>query len=141
MVGWPLNCGEESKPLSAASSHWENEMGRIKILLADDHTLICSLLKDLLEPEYEVVGIVSNGRELLKAAGSLHPDVALVDIAMPSLNGLDAGRRLKKEHPRIKLIYLTMNNDVEYAREALQAGASGFVLKHAQSSILLQAIR
>jgi len=116
-------------------------MGRIKILLADDHTLICSLLKDLLEPEYEVVGIVSNGRELLKAAGSLHPDVALVDIAMPSLNGLDAGRRLKKEHPRIKLIYLTMNNDVEYAREALQAGASGFVLKNAQSSILLQAIR
>jgi len=116
-------------------------MARTKVLLADDHTLVCSLLKDLLEPDYEVVGTVSNGRELLKAAASLRPDVALVDIGMPSLNGLDAGRRLKKEHPHIKLIYLTMNNSVEYAREALQSGASAFVLKNSPSSFLLQAIR
>jgi len=116
-------------------------MARTKVLLADDHTLVCSLLKDLLEPDYEVVGTVSDGRELLKAAASLRPDVALVDIGMPSLNGLDAGRRLKKEHPHIKLIYLTMNNSVEYAREALQSGASAFVLKNSPSSILLQAIR
>ena len=116
-------------------------MGRTKILLADDHTLFCSLLRDLLGKEYEVVGMVGNGRELLKAADALHPDVVLADIGMPSLNGLDAGRRLKKEHPHIKLIYLTMNNSVEYAREALQAGASGFVLKNSESSHLLKALR
>lgn len=115
-------------------------MPRIKILLADDHTLVCSLLKDLLEPEYEVVGTVTDGRELLKAAVSLRPDVVLVDISMPSLNGLDAGRRLKKEYPHIKLIYLTMNNNVEYAREALEAGASAFVLKNSPSALLLHAI-
>ncbi len=116
-------------------------MKRIRILLADDHTLFCSLLRDLLEPEYEVVGSVSDGQELLKAALSLRPDVVLADIGMPSLNGLDAGRRLKQENPQVKLIYLTMNNNVEYAREALQAGASAFVLKNALSSELLKAIR
>jgi DNA-binding NarL/FixJ family response regulator len=116
-------------------------MTRIRILLADDHTLICNLLRDLLEPEYEVVGSVRDGRELLKAAETLRPDVVLVDISMPSLNGLAAGRRLKEDNPRVKLIYLTMNNNVEYAREALQAGASAFVLKNAQSSQLLQVIR
>jgi DNA-binding NarL/FixJ family response regulator len=116
-------------------------MKRIRILLADDHTLFCSLLRDLLEPEYEVVGSVSDGQELLKSALSLRPDVVLVDIGMPSLNGLDAGRRLKQANPQVKLIYLTMNNNVEYAREALQAGASAFVLKNALSSELLKAIR
>jgi DNA-binding NarL/FixJ family response regulator len=116
-------------------------MARIRILLADDHTLICSLLRDLLEPEYEVVGSVRDGQELLKAASSLRPDVVIADIGMPSLNGLDAGRRLKEANPHIKLIYLTMNNNVEYAREALQGGASAFVLKNSQSSHLLQAIR
>jgi DNA-binding NarL/FixJ family response regulator len=116
-------------------------MPRVRILVADDHTLFCSLLKDLLEPEYEVVGTVSNGRDLLKAAASLRPDVALVDISMPALNGLDAGRRLKQDNPRIKLIYLTMNNNVEYAREALEAGASAFVLKNSQSAEFLHAIR
>jgi DNA-binding NarL/FixJ family response regulator len=116
-------------------------MARVRILLADDHTLFCSLLRDLLEPEYEVVGIVSDGQELLKTALSLRPDVVLADIGMPSLNGLDAGRRLKQANPHVKLIYLTMNNDVEYAREALKAGASAFVLKNALSSELLKAIR
>ena len=116
-------------------------MAAVRILLADDHTLFCSLLRDLLEPEYEVVGAVSDGRELLKAAASLRPDVALVDIGMPWLNGLDAGKRLKQANPKLKLIYLTMNNNVEYAREALQAGASAFVLKNAPSSELLKAIR
>jgi DNA-binding NarL/FixJ family response regulator len=116
-------------------------MARVRILLADDHTLFCNLLRDLLEPEYEVVGSVSDGRELLKAAGALDPDVVLVDIGMPSLNGLDAGRRLKQANPKIKLIYLTMNNNVEYAREALQAGAAAFILKNSKSSDLLRAIR
>jgi DNA-binding NarL/FixJ family response regulator len=117
------------------------EMAGIKILLADDHTLFSNLLRELLEPEFEVVGSVSDGRELLTAAEKLRPDVVLVDIGMPSLNGLDAGRRLKEANPKVKLIYLTMNNNVEYAREALQAGASAFVLKNSQSSHLLQVIR
>lgn len=116
-------------------------MTRVTILLADDHTLFCNLLKDLLEPEYEVVGSVSDGRELLKAAETLKPDIALVDISMPSLNGLDAGRRIKQANPKMKLIYLTMNNDVELARAALAAAASAFVLKNAPSSELLKAIR
>jgi len=116
-------------------------MARVRILLADDHTLFCNLLRDLLEPEYEVVGSMSDGRELLKAADSLRPDVVLLDIGMPSLNGLDAGRRLKQANPRVKLIYLTMNNNIEYAREALQAGASAFILKNSKSSELLHAIR
>jgi len=116
-------------------------MPRVRILLADDHTLLCNLLRDLLEPEYEVVGCVSDGRELLKAADSLRPDVVLVDIGMPLLNGLDAGRRLKQANPKMKLIYLTMNNNVEYAREALLAGASAFILKASTSSELLHAIR
>ena len=116
-------------------------MARVKILLADDHTLFCDLLRELLQPEYEVVGIVSDGRALLKAAEALRPDVVLLDIGMPSLNGLDAGRRLKEGDPKVKLIYLTMNNNVEYAREALQAGASAFVLKNSETSHLLEAIR
>ena len=116
-------------------------MARVRILLADDHTLFCNLLRDLLEPEYEVVGSMSDGRELLKAADSLRPDVVLLDIGMPSLNGLDAGRRLKQANPRVKLIYLTMNNNIEYAREAIQAGASAFILKNSKSSELLHAIR
>ena len=116
-------------------------MARTRVLLADDHTLFCLLLRELLEAEYDVIGIVSDGRELLEVASRLNPDVAIVDIGMPSLNGLDAGRRLKRDNPRLKLIYLTMNSNVEYAREALQAGASGFVLKNAQTSQVLQAIR
>jgi DNA-binding NarL/FixJ family response regulator len=116
-------------------------MARVRILLADDHTLFTNLLQELLEPEFEVVGSVSDGRKLLKAAALLHPDVALVDIGMPLLNGLVAGRQLKKANPRLKLIYLTMNNDVEYAREALEAGASAFILKNSDTSHLLQAIR
>ena len=116
-------------------------MGRTKILLADDHTLFCNLLRELLEPEFEVVGSVGDGRALLEAVSSLHPDVVLLDIGMPKLNGMDAGRRLKAEYPQIKLIYLTMNNNVEYAREARRIGASGFVLKNTQSSELVRAIR
>lgn len=79
--------------------------------------------------------------ELLKAADALRPDVVLVDIGMPLLNGLDAGKRLKQAHPKTKLIYLTMNNSIEYAREALEAGASAFILKNSKSVELLHAIR
>jgi len=115
-------------------------MQRIRILLADDHALVCSAFQKLLEPQYEVVGCVGDGRALLKAAAELRPDVVLLDITMPLLNGLDAGRELKKRLPRVKLIYLTMNTASELAEEALRGGASGYVLKNARSEELLRAI-
>jgi len=115
-------------------------MGRARILLADDHTLFCNLLQKLLEPHYEVVGSVGDGRALLEVAMQLRPDAAVVDIGMPLLNGLDAGRELKRRMPQLKLVYLTMNTSPDLAREALQAGASAYVLKNSQSSEVLQAI-
>jgi DNA-binding NarL/FixJ family response regulator len=141
-IGFFRRPGEQHYfPGAAIIETREAKMPRAKILLADDHTLFCNLLRQLLEPEYEVVGCVRDGRDLLEAAETLRPDVVLLDIGMPLLNGLDAGRRLKEANPKVKLVYLTMNNNVEYAREALQAGASAFVLKNSQSSHLLQAIR
>jgi len=99
-------------------------MRRIQILLADDHTMICAGFRKLLEPEYEVVGMVGDGLSLIKAAEQLKPDLVLVDIGMPLLNGLDAARKLKKVMPGMKLIFLTMNPDADIAGEALQMGAS-----------------
>ena len=115
-------------------------MRRPTILLADDHTMICAALQKLLEPEYEVVGCVEDGHALIKAAMDLKPDLALVDVGMPLLNGLDAGRELKKLMPRIKLIFLTMNPDPDVASEALCNGASGYLLKNSRGEELLQAI-
>ena len=86
-------------------------MKRTSILLADDHTMICAALQKLLEPEYEVIGCVGDGRALVKTALDLKLDLVLVDVGMPLLNGLDAGRELKKLMPRIKIIFLTMNPD------------------------------
>ena len=115
-------------------------MRRVRILLADDHALVCSGFQKLLEPRYEVVGTVGDGRALLKAAVELKPDVVLLDITMPLLNGLDAGRELKKVMPQVKLIYLTMNTNYAFAEEAFRAGASAYVLKNTMSSQLLQTI-
>jgi DNA-binding NarL/FixJ family response regulator len=108
-------------------------MRRVRILLADDHTLVCSAFEKLLEPQYEVAGSVGDGLALLKAAVELRPDVVLLDITMPLLNGLDAGRELKKMMPNVKIIYLTMNADSSFAGEALNAGASAYVLKNSKS--------
>lgn len=116
-------------------------MRRVRILLADDHTMICAGFQKLLEPEYEVVGCVGDGRTLLKAAADLKPDLVLVDVGMPLLNGLDAGRELKKLMPGVKLIFLTMNPDPELASEAFRIGASGYLLKNSREEELLQAIR
>ena len=116
-------------------------MQRITILLADDHTMFCAALQKLLEPEYEVVGCVKDGRALIKAATDLNPDVVLLDVGMPLLNGLDAGRELKKLLPRAKLIFLTMNPDPQVASEALRNGASGFLLKDSEAEELLLAIQ
>ena len=116
-------------------------MTRPRILLADDHVLLLEAFRALLEPEFEVVGTVTDGRALLAEFSRLNPDVVLIDISMPLLNGLDAGRQLKMQQRSVKLIYLTMNPDPDLAGEALRLGASGYVLKSSAASELTQAIR
>ena len=113
---------------------------RPRVLLADDHTLLLEAFEKLLEPDFTVVGAVSDGRALLSAAAELKPDVIVLDIAMPLLNGLDAARQLKKTMPAIKLIFLTMNEDPNVASEAFRAGASGYLLKTSAASELSKAI-
>ena len=115
-------------------------MTRTRILLADDHTMISAGFQKLLEPHYEVVGCVADGRALLKAAAELNPDIVLLDVGMPLLNGLDAARALKKTMPHVKLIFLTMNPDSDIAAEAFRVGASAYLLKNSQASELLQAV-
>jgi DNA-binding NarL/FixJ family response regulator len=114
---------------------------RSRILIADDHTLVAELCKRLLDNEFDVIGVVSDGRALVRAAGELRPDVVVVDIAMPVLNGLDAGRQLKQILPAVKLVYLTMNPDVEVAAEAFRRGASGYLLKTCAASDIVLAVR
>jgi DNA-binding NarL/FixJ family response regulator len=116
-------------------------MGRTRVLLADDHTLLLEAFRGLLEPEFEVVGTVGDGRALLKAARNLKPDVIVLDISMPLLNGLDAARQLQEITPHPKLVFLTMNPDPDLAREALRLGASGYLLKTSAASELTKAIR
>ena len=116
-------------------------MRRPRILLADDHVLMAEALKHLLQADFDVVGTVSDGRALLKAAAELHPELVVVDIGMPLLNGLDAGEQLKTLHPEIKVIYLTQNREPRYAVEAFRRKASGYLLKDSAASELTTAIR
>lgn len=116
-------------------------MKRTTILLADDHTMFSAALQKLLEPEYEVIGRVEDGRALVKTAVELKPDLVLVDVGMPLLNGLDAWRELKKLIPKVKIIFLTMNPDPVVANEALRLGASGYLLKNSEWEELLRAVQ
>jgi len=116
-------------------------MKRPQVLLADDHRVVAEGLRGLLEPYFDVVGIVSDGRELLSAAKRLDPDVIVLDISMPSLNGIEAARQMRSVNLRAKLIFLTMHCEVTYAARSLEAGASGFVLKHSATSELVTAIQ
>lgn len=116
-------------------------MNRPRVLLADDHRMVAEGLKSLLSPEFELVGVVEDGLALIDAAKKLRPDVIVADITMPRLNGLDALAQVKREVPRTRVIFLTMHQDVAYARRALDAGASGFVLKHSAPAELVAAIR
>lgn len=116
-------------------------MSRPRILMADDHLMMLEAFKAVLEPDVEVVGMVTDGRALLEEFSRLHPDVVLLDVAMPLLNGLDAGRQLKSRQPSVKLIYLTMNPNPDLACEALRLGASGYVLKSSSVPELKQAIQ
>ena len=114
---------------------------RATILIADDHMLVAEACRRLLEPEFEVVGTVSDGRALLRATAELRPNIVILDIAMPQLNGLDAGEQIKKEYPATKTIYLTMNSQPEVAAEAFHRGGSGYVLKHCSAEELIIAVR
>lgn len=116
-------------------------MKKPRILLADDHRIVAEGLRSLLDPEFELVGIVEDGRALLAAVEELHPDVIVADISMPLLNGIDAVRQIKKMHSEIKVVFLTMHPDVTYAASAFDAGASGYVLKHSAPSELVTAIQ
>jgi DNA-binding NarL/FixJ family response regulator len=116
-------------------------MNRPRVLLADDHFVLAEGLRSLLAPHFNVVGIVSDGRQLLAAARAHDPDVVVLDISMPSLNGIEAARQLRGANSRAKLVFLTMHREVAYAERALEAGASGFVLKHSAASELVTAIR
>jgi DNA-binding NarL/FixJ family response regulator len=116
-------------------------MTRPRVLLADDHRLFREACSRLLEADCDVVGAVADGRALLAAAPELLPDIVVVDVAMPLLNGLDAVRQLKRAMPEVKAIFLTMSEDSDVAAEAFRAGASGYLLKNSAASELLQAIR
>jgi len=116
-------------------------MAKARILVADDHTLIADAFKKLLEPEFEIVATVSDGRALLRTAYESKPDVAIIDLGMPVLNGADAGQELKKLLPQIRLLVVTMNEDYELAAHALKHWASGFLLKKSAGTELIKAIR
>jgi len=115
-------------------------MDRPRILIADDHTLVAEAFRELLEPEYHVIKLVTDGRSLLAAAKELTPDVVLLDLNMPLLNGLDAGQEMKKILPKVKIIVLTMNEDSEVASRALRQWASGYLLKKSAGVELRKAI-
>jgi DNA-binding NarL/FixJ family response regulator len=116
-------------------------MKKARILLADDHRILAEGLRSLLEPEFELVDIVEDGRTLVTRAKELCPDVIVADITMPLLNGIEAVRQLKKAEVPAKVVFLTMHQDVTYAAKAFELGASGFVLKHSAPSELVTAIR
>jgi DNA-binding NarL/FixJ family response regulator len=116
-------------------------MKRPRIILADDHTLLLDALKKLIEPEFEVVGTFTDGLKLVEATLQLHPNVVVLDISMPLMNGLTAGQELKQKLPLVKLVYITMNQDPDLAGEAFRLGASAFLLKQSAGCELLQALR
>jgi DNA-binding NarL/FixJ family response regulator len=111
-----------------------------RFLIADDHAMFAETLKVYLEAKYAVLGIVSDGRALIEATRKLKPEVVVVDVAMPVLNGLDAARKIKEEAPQTKFVFLTMRDDPNLAAAALELGPIAFVLKHSTGSELLTAI-
>jgi DNA-binding NarL/FixJ family response regulator len=115
-------------------------MSKPRLLLADDHLLVLDGYRKLLEPQFEIVGMVSDGRELLRVAPPLQPEVILLDIGMPTLNGIDAGKQLKRILPDTRIILLTVNADYELAVDALRGWASGYFLKTSTGTELLRAI-
>jgi DNA-binding NarL/FixJ family response regulator len=116
-------------------------MTKPRVLLVDDHQIVAEGMRSLLEPEFEQVGIVTDGREALAAVEALRPDVVVLDIAMPTLNGIEVARQLRAAGSPVKVVFLTMQRDAAYAAQAMEVGAAGFVLKHDAASELVTAIR
>jgi DNA-binding NarL/FixJ family response regulator len=116
------------------------DRARPRFLIADDHAIFAEALRAFLERTYPVVGVVADGRALIEAALRLKPEVIVVDVGMPVLNGLDAARRIKEDAPNVKFIFLTMQADPNLAAAALELGLIGFVLKHAAGAELLKSI-
>ncbi len=116
-------------------------MNRPRVVIADDHPIFAEGVRRLLEPEFEVVAVVGDGRALVAAAREHRPDVVVADVAMPALNGIEAVARLRESGVRSRVVILTVHSDVAYARRALAAGALGFVLKHSAAAELLTAAR
>lgn len=116
-------------------------MNRPRVLVADDHTIVAEGLRSLLEPEFELVGMVQDGRTLVSEAKKIGPEVIVLDISMPLLNGIEAARQIRKFDARVKLVFLTMHPDVAFVREAFRVGASAYLLKRAAASELVTAIR
>jgi len=115
-------------------------MARTRILIADDHELVVQAFKNLLTTSYDIVGTVTDGQALVRAADTLAPEIILVDLSMPQLNGLDAIERIRAQRPRIRLIALTQQEDSDTAAEAIRRGASGYVLKSSAPTELFEAI-
>lgn len=118
-----------------------NRKPAARVLIADDHRLVAETCKSAIEPEFEVIGVVTDGRALIEAANSLKPNVVLLDIGMPNLNGLDAGEQIKRKMPDVKLVFLTMNQGADVAADAFRRGASAYVLKQSAAEELLTALR
>ena len=145
-VSW-ISCelwNSKRKPQQARS--WKDRikvphMGRPRVLLADDHALLLGAFEKLLAEECDIVGQASDGRALVAAAEQLKPDLIILDISMPLLNGLEAGRQIKQKWPNVKLVFLTMMEDADLAAEAFRSGASGYLLKRSAASELTVAIR
>ncbi len=116
-------------------------MGRARVLLADDHLMFTQGLQRILEPQFEVVGTVENGRDLIPTVERLRPDVVVADISMPSLNGIDAARRVRKMPDAPKIVFLTMHEDATFAAAAFRAGASGYILKRSEPAEVVTAIQ
>ena len=116
-------------------------MNRPRVLLADDHALLLGAFEKLLAEDCDIVGQVSDGRALVAAAEELRPDIIVLDITMPLLNGIEAARQIKQKVPRVKLVFVTMNEDTGLAADAFRAGASAYLLKQSATSELLTAIR
>lgn len=112
-----------------------------RLLIADDYRLVAEACKEMLQPEFDIVGIVTDGRSLVQAALELKPDAAIMDVSMPHLNGLDAAEQIKRKLPSVKIVFLTVNADPGIAAEAFQRGASGYVLKHSGAEEFVAAIR
>lgn len=116
-------------------------MKRARVLLADDHAIVLEGLRRVLEPDFDVVGAVADGRALVAAAGTLRPDIVIADVSMPLLNGIEAARQIRQSDPKVKIVFLSMHADVTYASEAIRAGGSAYVLKSSAGAEIREAIR